>query len=194
MVGLKNGHIRKNLTQKVVNPRDIAGERTKKKKKKNDSETKRNAYIFVHSSVASCKKKKAVYIVIMMMVLKCIKGLCFFVFLFPPLRCLLKQQCQQLWQMLHCISPAKVCRASSSLVCLQTRYLLFVSGGLDSSTVDAPLSVEVCHRATLENDQYGTWWACEVFFFFFFVAFTVYTIKAAREMNDAVFSSSCLQP
>ena len=33
MVGLKNGHIRKNLTQKVVNPRDIAGERTKKKKK-----------------------------------------------------------------------------------------------------------------------------------------------------------------
>ena len=35
MVGLKNGHIRKNLTQKVVNPRDIAGERKKKKKKKN---------------------------------------------------------------------------------------------------------------------------------------------------------------
>ena len=34
MVGLKNGHIRKNLTQKVVNPRDIAGERKKKKKKK----------------------------------------------------------------------------------------------------------------------------------------------------------------
>ena len=33
MVGLKNGHIRKNLTQKVVNPRDIAGERKKKKKK-----------------------------------------------------------------------------------------------------------------------------------------------------------------
>ena len=29
MVGLKNGHIRKNLTQKVVNPRDIAGERKK---------------------------------------------------------------------------------------------------------------------------------------------------------------------
>ena len=35
MVGLKNGHIRKNLTQNVVNPRDIAGERKKKKKKKN---------------------------------------------------------------------------------------------------------------------------------------------------------------
>ena len=34
MVGLKNGHIRKNLTQKAVNPRDIAGERKKKKKKK----------------------------------------------------------------------------------------------------------------------------------------------------------------
>ena len=33
MVGLKNGHIRKNLTP-VVNPRDIAGERKKKKKKK----------------------------------------------------------------------------------------------------------------------------------------------------------------
>ena len=33
MVGLKNGHIRKNLTQRV-NPRDIAGERKKKKKKK----------------------------------------------------------------------------------------------------------------------------------------------------------------
>ena len=35
MVGLKNGHIRKNLTQKVVNPRDIAGERTKNKTKQN---------------------------------------------------------------------------------------------------------------------------------------------------------------
>ena len=34
MVGLKNGHIRKNLTQKWVNPRDIAGERKKKRKKK----------------------------------------------------------------------------------------------------------------------------------------------------------------
>ena len=34
MVGLKNGYICKNLTQKVVNPRDIAGERKKKKKKK----------------------------------------------------------------------------------------------------------------------------------------------------------------
>ena len=33
MVGLKNGHIRKNLTQKVVNPRDIARERKKKKKR-----------------------------------------------------------------------------------------------------------------------------------------------------------------
>ena len=30
--------------------------------------------------------------------------------------------------------------------------------------------------------------------FFFFLAFAVYTIKAAREMNDVVFSSSCLQP
>ena len=35
MVGLKNGHIRKNLTQKVVNPRDIAGERKKNKTKQN---------------------------------------------------------------------------------------------------------------------------------------------------------------
>ena len=25
MIGLKNGHIRKNLTQKMVNPRDTAG-------------------------------------------------------------------------------------------------------------------------------------------------------------------------
>ena len=32
------------------------------------------------------------------------------------------------------------------------------------------------------------------FFFFFFLAFAGYTIKAAREMNDVVFSSSCLQP
>ena len=35
MIGLKkkqNGHIRKNLHPKVVNPRDIAGERKKKKK------------------------------------------------------------------------------------------------------------------------------------------------------------------
>ena len=37
MVGLKNGHVRKNLTQKVVNPRDIAGEREKKRKKKRRS-------------------------------------------------------------------------------------------------------------------------------------------------------------
>ena len=29
---------------------------------------------------------------------------------------------------------------------------------------------------------------------FFFLAFAVYTIKAASEMNDVVFSSSCLQP
>ena len=35
MVGIKNSHIRKNLTQKVVNPRDIAGERKKNNKKKN---------------------------------------------------------------------------------------------------------------------------------------------------------------
>ena len=37
MVGLKkNGHIRKNLTQKMVNPRDIAGERRKKRKEVKD--------------------------------------------------------------------------------------------------------------------------------------------------------------
>ena len=29
---------------------------------------------------------------------------------------------------------------------------------------------------------------------FFFLAFAVYTIKTAREMNDVVLSSSCLQP
>ena len=28
----------------------------------------------------------------------------------------------------------------------------------------------------------------------FFLAFAIYTTKAAREMNDVVFSSSCLQP
>ena len=28
----------------------------------------------------------------------------------------------------------------------------------------------------------------------FFLAFAVYTIKAVLEMNDVVFSSSCLQP
>ena len=46
MVGLKNSHIRKNLTQKMVNPRDIARyaeeeeeekKKKKKKKKKNDT-------------------------------------------------------------------------------------------------------------------------------------------------------------
>ena len=37
MVGLKNGHIHKNLTQKVVNPRGIAGERKKQKKPKQKS-------------------------------------------------------------------------------------------------------------------------------------------------------------
>ena len=30
--------------------------------------------------------------------------------------------------------------------------------------------------------------------FFFVLAFVGYTIRAAREMNEAVFSSSCLQP
>ena len=39
MVGLKNGHTRKNLTQKVVNPRDIAGER---KKKQNQQQKTKN--------------------------------------------------------------------------------------------------------------------------------------------------------
>ena len=32
-----------------------------------------------------------------------------------------------------------------------------------------------------------------VLWVFFFLAFAVYTIKAARETNDVVFSSSCLQ-
>ena len=32
MVGLKNGHIRKNLTQKMVNPRDVAGEHKEEEK------------------------------------------------------------------------------------------------------------------------------------------------------------------
>ena len=32
----------------------------------------------------------------------------------------------------------------------------------------------------------------DAFHIFFFLAFAVYTIKAAREMNDVVFSSSCL--
>ena len=59
MVGLKNGHIRKNLTQKVVNPRDIAGERKKKKKKKK----KKPFHVFTlisfsHKRLASLKKKK----------------------------------------------------------------------------------------------------------------------------------------
>ena len=33
-----------------------------------------------------------------------------------------------------------------------------------------------------------------VSFFLSLLAFAVYTIRAAREMNDVVFSSSCLQP
>ena len=32
---IKNGHIRKNLTQKVVNPRDIAGERRRRRRRSN---------------------------------------------------------------------------------------------------------------------------------------------------------------
>ena len=58
MVGLKNGHIRKNLTQKVVNPRDIAGERKKKKKrrkKKDKHYQEGGAYQF---SVWKSRKKK----------------------------------------------------------------------------------------------------------------------------------------
>ena len=45
MVGLKNGHIRKNLTQKVVNPRDIAGERKKKPKQKKTTLYKISRYV-----------------------------------------------------------------------------------------------------------------------------------------------------
>ena len=41
MVGLKNGHIRKKSHPKVVNPRDIAGERKKKKKKKTHPKTQK---------------------------------------------------------------------------------------------------------------------------------------------------------
>ena len=42
MVGLKTDHIRKNLTQKVVIPRDIAGERKKKKPQNNNNKNKTN--------------------------------------------------------------------------------------------------------------------------------------------------------
>ena len=42
MFGLKKGYIRKNLTQKVVNPRVIAGER---KKKQQTNKTKKPMYI-----------------------------------------------------------------------------------------------------------------------------------------------------
>ena len=45
MVGLKNGHIRKNLTQKVVNPRDIAGERKKKNNKKKNCTVNRLQHV-----------------------------------------------------------------------------------------------------------------------------------------------------
>ena len=52
MVGLKNGHIRKNLTQKVVNPTDIGGERKKKKKKKKNADIAlcRARHVHLHST------------------------------------------------------------------------------------------------------------------------------------------------
>ena len=47
MVGLKNGHMCKNLTQKVVNPRDIAGEHTKQKKNTMSPSSHFNSTLFV---------------------------------------------------------------------------------------------------------------------------------------------------
>ena len=63
MVGLENGHIRKNLTQKVVNPRDIAGERQKKKKKKKYSSADG------WSMINSCKQKWEIQVQIIIIVI-----------------------------------------------------------------------------------------------------------------------------
>ena len=64
-----------------------------------------------------------------------------------------------------------------------------------------PWTVDMClshskptRHADLSNLTSATLTKPRSFFFFFFLAFAVYTIKAAREMNDVVFSSSCLQP
>ena len=58
---------------------------------------------------------------------------------------------------------------------------------LTGHTLACLLSKVLIHDSTLE-------WLSTVVFVFFFLAFAGYTIKAAREMNDVVFSSSCLQP
>ena len=50
--------------------------------------------------------------------------------------------------------PARVLRA---LVCQQARSLFEGSGGSDSSAVDTILSLEMCFRCRLQNDQQGAW-------------------------------------
>ena len=89
-------------------------------------------------------------------------------------------------------------------------------GGRGRSTIDSPQEFAVRTRINADLDVadasqldffyrlftpemfcYNSWAnepVCSRNFFFFFLAFAVYTIKAAREMNDVVFSSSCLQP
>ena len=67
------------------------------------------------------------------------------------------------------LTNATVCRWSDKvhrvlplLMCQQARSLLEVSGESNSSAAVALLSLEMCRRATLQNDQYGAWWTCDV--------------------------------
>ena len=57
--------------------------------------------------------------------------------------------------------PARVHSVLLSLVCQQARSLLEGSGRSASSGAGSLLSLEVCLRDTLQNDQCGTWWTCE---------------------------------
>ena len=77
MVGLKNGHIRKNLTQKVVNPRDIAGER-KKKKKSAGVRLCIYLYVYVHVSVCVCVCERVGSVSVHIRLLMYVVRLCLF--------------------------------------------------------------------------------------------------------------------
>ena len=53
--------------------------------------------------------------------------------------------------MLQCAGPARFRRVLFLLVCEQARSLLKGSSGFNSAAVDAVLSLEMCHRGTLQN-------------------------------------------
>ena len=114
-------------------------------------------------------------------------------------------------RMLQCTGClAKVHRNLSSLVCQQASYLLEGSGGLDSSAAGVLLSFEMCRRGTLQNDQHGAWWTCDVcvcsgLFCLTMITWSslgrrsyvcglLYPVCCNKDVAGAIFSSASLSP